>query len=132
MNFIMFWPKGGCLVYSSTSFPNLLINFSKKFHNTSHMTWTTPSFNCKHPSMCVHTFHQPYGYPPLLVFMATNTLNPWCNLWHNCCHCAKCWIPHGTRTITCASFSYIQLLLLMNQHCTYQKWHSHPNQCCHC
>jgi hypothetical protein len=36
------------------------------------------------------------------------------------------------KTITCAFFNRIQLLLLMNWHCAYQIWHSHLNQHCHC
>ncbi len=53
-NFIMLWPIGGCLVYNSTNLPNL-------FHNVLNMTWTTSFFNCKYPSMCVHTFSRPMG-----------------------------------------------------------------------
>jgi hypothetical protein len=30
------------------------------------------------------------------------------------------------------SFSHVQLLLLINQHCVRQKWNSHPCWCCHC
>jgi hypothetical protein len=62
-NFIMFWPKGECLAYSSTSLPKLSINFPSLFHNISNTTWIAPSLNCKSPSMHVHTSHRPYGYP---------------------------------------------------------------------
>ncbi len=72
-NFIMFWPKGECLAYSSTNFPKLLTKLPDLFHNASHTTWTTPSINYKYLSMRVHTSHRPYGYPPL---MATNTQKP--------------------------------------------------------
>jgi len=61
----MFWSKSGCLAYNLTNFPRVPINFPDFFHNISNMTWTAPSFNCKYPLMCVHTSHQPYGYPPL-------------------------------------------------------------------
>ncbi len=64
LNFIMLWPKGKCLAYNLTNFPNLLINFPNLFHNILNMTSTT------HPSMHVHTSHQLYGYPPF-------TLCPW-------------------------------------------------------
>jgi hypothetical protein len=65
------------------SFPNLFIIFPCFFHNASNVAWTTASFNCMPPSMCVHksfncrhllmcvhTSHQPYWYPPLM-------LHPW-------------------------------------------------------
>jgi hypothetical protein len=26
--------------------------------------------------------------------------HPWCNSWHFCCHCTRCWLPCGTRKIT--------------------------------
>jgi hypothetical protein len=66
------------------------------------MIWIIPSFNWRHPFLCVHTSHQPYGY------------------------------PRGTKTITCISFNHIQFVSLMSQHCVYQRWHSHPSRCCHC
>ncbi len=54
-NFIMFWPKGGCLVYSSTNLFELSINFPGLFHSASNMTWTTPSINCRYPwCVCTH------------------------------------------------------------------------------
>ncbi len=82
--------------------------------------------------MCVHTFHQPYRYPPLtLRSWQQADENPWCNSWHLCCHYARCWLPCGTSRITCVSFNHIQLLSSMNWHCAYQRWHSHLNQCCH-
>jgi hypothetical protein len=78
--------------------------------------------------MCVHTSCLPYEYPHLMLCSWQRThWNP-CNLWHLCHHCAKCWFPHGTRTITCASFNHIQLL---SQHCAYQRWHLHLNIRCH-
>jgi len=133
LNFIMFWPRGECLVYNSTSLPNLLIIFPNFFHNTLYAIRITPSFNYMHPSMCVHTSHRPYGYPPfMLCSWQWMHWNPWCNSWHLCCHWAKCWLPCVTRTITCTSFNHIQLLSSMNWHCAYQRRHSHFNQRCHC
>jgi hypothetical protein len=83
--------------------------------------------------MCMHTSHQPYGYPPLtLCSWQWTHWNPWCNLQHFWCHWAKCWFPRGTRTITCASFNHIQLFSSMSWHFIYQRWHSHFNQHCHC
>jgi hypothetical protein len=80
LNFIIFWLKGKCLAYNSTSFPYLLIIFPSFFHNTLNTTWTTPSLNCKYPLMRVHTSHQPYGYPFLMLFSWQWThMNPWCN-----------------------------------------------------
>jgi hypothetical protein len=52
--------------------------------------------------------------------------------WHLCHHWAKCWLPCGTRIITCVSFNHIQLLSSTNWHYANQKWHSHFNQHCHC
>jgi hypothetical protein len=26
--------------------------------------------------------------------------HPWCNSWHFCCDCTRCWLPCGTRTTT--------------------------------
>jgi len=73
--FYMFSPRGKRLAYGLTNFPNLLIIFPNFLHNTLYATWITPSFNCRHPLMCVHTSHQPYGYPPsYVVLMATNAL----------------------------------------------------------
>jgi hypothetical protein len=66
-NFILFWPRGKCLVYNSTNLSNLLIIFPNFLHNTLYATWITSSFNCKYPLMCVHTLHRPYGYPLLML-----------------------------------------------------------------
>jgi hypothetical protein len=60
-NFIMFWPKCGCLVYNSTNFPKLLTNFFNFFHYVSNMTWIAPSLNCRYFLMCVHTSINPMG-----------------------------------------------------------------------
>jgi hypothetical protein len=108
-NFIIFWPKGRHLIYNSISLPNLSIIFPNFLHNTLYMTLTTPSLNYKHPLMCVHTSHRPYGYPPLTLCSWQQThWNPWCNVLHFCCHCARCVFPRGMRTIVCASFDHIQ------------------------
>jgi hypothetical protein len=110
------------LVYNLTNFPNLLIRFPDFFYDTLNMTWTT------HPLMHVHTSHQPYGYPPFMLCSWQQAhMNPWCSLWHLCCHCVWCWLPHGAKTTPCASFKHIQFFLSMNQHCVHQKWHSHPS-----
>ncbi len=83
--------------------------------------------------MCVHTSHRAYGYP-LLTLCSWQWMhwNPWCNSQHLCCHYMICWLSLVTRTITCASFNHIQLLLSMNWHYVYQRWHSHSSQHCHC
>jgi len=83
--------------------------------------------------MCMHTSHRPYGYT-LIMLCSWQQLHwiPWCNSQHLCHHCARCWFPCGMKTITCVSFNHIQLLSLTNQHCAYQRWHSHFNRCCHC
>jgi hypothetical protein len=129
----MLWPKGRRLIYSSTSFPNLLIVFPIFLHNILYTTWTTPSFNYMHSSMCVHTSHWPYGYPPFtLCSWQWTHQNPWRNLQHLCHHCTRCKFSYGTKIITCASFNHIQLLSSMSQHYVYQRWHSHLNQHCHC
>jgi len=108
-NFIMFWPKGRHVIYNSISLPNLSIIFPNFLHNSSYMTLTTPSFNYKHPLMCAHTSHRPYGYSPLTLCSWQQThWNPWCNEHHFCCHCIRCVFPRGTRTIVCASFNHIQ------------------------
>jgi hypothetical protein len=101
-------------------------------HNISYTTWTTPSFNYKHPSMCVHTSHWPYGYSSLtLCSWQWTHWNPWCNSQHLSCHYMKCWFPHGVKTITCISFNHIQLLSLTSWHYVYQRWHSHLSRHCH-
>ncbi len=66
-NFIMFWPRGECLAYSSTNFPMFSISFPSVFHKVSYTTWIAPSFNYKYPLMHVHTFQWPYGYPPFTL-----------------------------------------------------------------
>ncbi len=75
--------------------------------STSLWTW----FGLSHPSIasilsCIHTH--------LIDFMGIHLLhcthgNPWCSSQHLCCHCARCWLPHGVKTIICASFNHTQL-----------------------
>ncbi len=102
----MFWPKSECLVYNSTSFPSLLIIFPIFFHNILNMAWITLSFNCRYLLMCVYTSHWPYGYQTFMLCSQQRMHgNPWCNLRHLCYHCERCWLPHGTKTTTCASFN---------------------------
>jgi hypothetical protein len=133
LNFILFWPRGRCLAYNSTNFPSLLIIFPNFLHNISYTTWTTPSLNCRHPFMCLHTSHWPYGYPPFtLCSWQWTHWNPWCNSWHLCHHCMRCWFSCGMKITTCAFYNHIQLLLSTNQHCAYQRWHLHLSKRCHC
>jgi hypothetical protein len=126
----MFW----CWVkrYNSSNLyeANLLIIFLNFLHNAS--TWTTTSFNCRPLSMCVHTSHWPYRYWPFTLhpWQWWTHKNPWCNLWHYCHHCARCQLPHGTKTTIGVSFSHTQLLLLTNWHCVDQRWNLHPSWCC--
>jgi hypothetical protein len=55
---------------------------------------------------CMHTSHQPYGYPPLILGSWKQSHGkPWCNSQHFCCHYAKCWFPCGMITFTCTSFN---------------------------
>jgi hypothetical protein len=74
-------PKGGgAWLIVRLIFPSFQLFSPSLFHSILYMTWTTPSLNCKHPSMCVHTSHWPYGYPPLLLCSWQRThRNPWCN-----------------------------------------------------
>jgi hypothetical protein len=129
----MFWPRGGCLVYNLISFFSLLIIFPNFFHGISYVIWITLSFNCRYPSMCVHTSHRPYGYSLLMLCSWQQThWNPWCNLRHLYCNCTRYWLPCGMKTITCTSFIHIQLLSWTSQHCVHQRWHLHPRQRCDC
>jgi len=124
----MFWCWVKHLSYNSSIFfeASLLIIFLSFLHNVLNMAWTTTSFNCKPPSMCVHTSHRPYKYPPFTLHPWQWTHeNPWYNFWHYCCHCARFWLVHGTKTITHVSFSHTQLLLLTNWHCVDQRWNLH-------
>jgi len=99
--FIMFWPRGECLTYSPTNLPMFSINFPSLFHKVSYTTWIAPSFNCRYPLMHVHTSQWPYGYPPLtLCSWQWTHKNPWCNLWHLYCHCARCWFQCRAKIIT--------------------------------
>jgi hypothetical protein len=55
------------MAYNSTSFPNLSIIFPGFLLNVLYTTWTTPSFYCRYLSMCVHSSHRPYGFPPFTL-----------------------------------------------------------------
>jgi hypothetical protein len=44
-------------------------------HNALDMIYTTTSCNYMPPSMCMHTFHWPYGYP--LIYIALMAMNAW-------------------------------------------------------
>jgi hypothetical protein len=107
-----FSPRASTRLTIQTSLPNLSIMFPSFFHSASIMTWITPSFNYKYPSMCVHTSHQPCGYSRFTLHSwQWAHRNSWCSLWQFCYHWMKCWFPHGTKTTTCASFNHIQLHL---------------------
>ncbi len=119
--FIMFWPRGECLAYSSTNLAKPSISFPGLFQSILNITWIAPSLDCRCPSMRVHTSHWPYGYPLLMLCSWQWTRkNPWCNSRHLCCHYVGCWFPCGARTTTCASFKHVQLLSSANQHCAHQ------------
>jgi len=132
-NFIMFWPTIYAWFTTRLIFLTFRL-FSSIFYIVFHMRLgLPPSFNCRHTLMCMHTSHQPYGYPLLMLCSWQQThWNPWCKLQHFCRHCARCLFSRGTRTITYVSFNHIQLLLLMSRHCAYQIWHLHLSQRCHC
>jgi hypothetical protein len=50
----MLWPRGECLAYNLTNFPNLLIRFPN-FFSVLNTTWIAPSFSCRYPScVCTH------------------------------------------------------------------------------
>ncbi len=92
-----------------------------------------PSFNCKYPSMCVHTSHRPYEYSFLMLCSWQWVhRNSWCSFWHLCSCCVGCWLLCEVRTITCAFFKHVQFFLLMSRHGVHRRWHSNLNQCCHC
>jgi hypothetical protein len=128
----MFWPWGGRLAYILTNRLSLLIIFPIFFHNAPNMTWITTSFNCRYPSICVHTSHWCYRCP---TFMSRSQQwthrHPWCNLQLFCCHCTGWWFPCGMKTIIHTSFNYVPFLSLMNWHCGHQRWNLHPSWCCH-
>jgi len=131
-NFIMFGPYGGCLVYNSTNFPNLLIIFPNFLHITLDVAWINTSFNCKPPPLCMHTSNWPFGYSPFtLCSQQWMHGDPWCNSQHFCCNYARYWFIRRRRTITCTSFSNVQFFLLMNHHCAYQRWNLHLSWHCH-
>jgi hypothetical protein len=130
-NFIIFWPLGGRLVHSSSNIPNLLIIFPNFFHTILDMAQITTSFNCKHPLMCVHTSHWPYGYPLLMLHPWQWTHgDPWCSSWLFCCDYVRCWLPCGTKKIKCTSLSHIQFLSSTNWHCAHQRWNLHLSWHC--
>jgi len=130
--FSCFGPRVDTWLTTRPIFPTFWLSSLVFFHSTSYATWITPSLNCRHPLMCVHTSHWPYEYPPpTLCSWQRMHWNLWCNSWHLCHHCKRCWFPRGMITITCVSFNHIQLVLLTNQHHVYQKWHLHPSRCCH-
>jgi len=105
----------GAMFIVQTNPLNLSIFFPNFFHSTSNVTWITPSFNCKYPSMRVHTSHRPCGYSYItLCSWQRAHMNSWCNSWHLYYHCVRRWFPHGTKTITYTSFNHIQLHLLMS------------------
>jgi hypothetical protein len=116
------------LVYNLTSLPSPSINFLSLFNSALNKI----EFSCKYPLMCVHTSHQPYGYPPFtLCSCQWAHKNPWCSLQHFYYHCVGCWLLDGVNITTRTSFKHVQLFLSMNQHYAHQRWHSHPScRCC--
>jgi len=86
-------------------------------------------FKLSHPSIahiswCVCT------HPIDVVFMAMNTLELMMQFATPLPPLREM-LTFTTKTITCASFNHIQLLLSMTRHYAYQIWHLHPSQCCH-
>jgi len=64
---MMFWPRGGCLTYSSTNFLSL-------FHNVSNIIWTTLILQLQVSfDVCAHI--------PSTLWVSTFYMNPWysCN-----------------------------------------------------
>jgi hypothetical protein len=126
-------PKAGAWLIVRLVFPTFRLFPLVFLHNISNTTWTTPSFNCRYPFMCVNTSHQPYWYPPLkLRSRQWAHGNPWCNSWHLCYHCTRCCFPHGTKITTYIFFSHIQLLSSTSRHCVHQRWYLHRSWHCHC
>jgi hypothetical protein len=127
----MFWPKGKHLIYSLTSFPNLSNIFLSFLHITSYVTWTISSFNCMHPLMCVHKSIHPMSIHLLRCAHGdehTKTHDVICDTF-----VAIAWdVGFHMLLPLHFFFNHIQLLWLMNQHCAYQRWHSHLSQHCHC
>jgi len=128
----MFWFWSRHLVYNLSNFPSLLIMFPILFHNPLNVTWITTSFNCKYPSICVHTSYQCYMCLPFISPWQWVHGHPWCKLWHFCYYCMRCRLPCGMKTIAPTSFNHISLLSLTNWHYVHQIWNSHPSWCCHC
>ncbi len=118
------------------SFPNLLIIFPSFFH--SFQTWLGLlylSITCLLQCVCIDlsiasifwcVCTHPINLISIHLLRCTHG-NPWCNSWHFCHHCdARCWLPCGTRTITCTFINHIQLFLLTSQHCDHQKMEFAP------
>jgi hypothetical protein len=116
---------GKHLDYSSTNFFNLSIIFPNFHQIASNTTRITTSFNCRPPSMCVHTSHQTYEYPLTLHPWQEAHGDPWCSLRHFCCHSMKCLFPQGTKTTTYAFLKHTQFLPLTNWHYVHQRRNPH-------
>jgi hypothetical protein len=128
-----FGPKVGVWLTIRLIFPTFWLSSSIFFYSSSNMIWITPSLNCKYPLVHVHTCHWSYGHSLVTLHSWQWTQrNSWCSLWHLCWHRVRCWLPRGTKIITCTSFNHIQFFSLMNQHCVHQKWHLHLSWRCHC
>jgi hypothetical protein len=94
-------PRACAMLTIQTDLPNLSIFFPNFFHSALNVTWITPSFNCKYPSMHVHTSHWPCGYSLLTLRSWQRThINSWCSSWHLYYHCVRHWFPHGMKTTT--------------------------------
>jgi hypothetical protein len=98
----MFQLWGGRLFYISTNLPSLLIIFPILLHNAPNMIWTPTSFNCRNPSMHVHTPHWCYKCPTFTSHpQQWAHEHPWCSLWPFCCCSTRWWLPCGMRTTNC-------------------------------
>ncbi len=129
----MFQPQGRSLAYNLTNFLKFSIILPILFHNIPNATWITTSFNCKYPSMHVHTSHWCYECAPFTLCPRQWTQkHPWCNLQQFCCHCKRCRLLCGTKTTTHTFFNHVPFLLSTNWHCVNQKWNSHLSWCCDC
>jgi len=79
------------------------------------------SFNCRYHLMRVNTSH--FTCVHLLRCAHDNehrgTHDVVCNIF--CCHCMRCQLPFGMRTITCISFNHVPFLSLTSWHCVHQR-----------
>jgi hypothetical protein len=67
-----------------------------------------------------------------VVLMKTNTLEPMMQFVTPLLPLHKMLASTRDKNNFMRFLQYIQILSLTSQHCVYQRWHSHPNRCCHC